>query len=218
MNEKGFSLLEVLFVIAIMGVIAIVIFINFDSTIVRARDTRRLSEFDSFTRGLEIYYDLYGMYPCGDTIEENNENNNLGGTYDISTRSCSSNRLNSRGFLNGFGIFECDGDLVNYGLLPVECQVNPAGLYNAGILTSNRPTDPAEEDDKAPYFVYAYHVSPDRQEYVLASYLEDLKQNMVNDGGLCPYYYEAGNAVGKIRPWKDIVCGCTGLKKYSICN
>lgn len=218
MNKRGFSRTEILIVLAILVALVFYAFNNFSSAVAKSRDAERLKELNELSRALELYYDLNKMYPCGDTFEEDNSNNNIGGTYDLSFRDCPSSNLNTRGFLNGFGIFDCSGDLLEYSSLPGKCGVKPAGLFDAGILSTNRPHDPKSNDSNPPYFVYSYHVSPDRQSYVLASYLEKLKKTMISDGGSCSHYYEIGNALGSIKPWKDIVCGCDGSKEYDICK
>lgn len=224
MNKNGFTLLESLVVVAIIGVISTIAILNYSQTRSKARDVKRLKELASFAKGLELYYDIYGMYPCGDAVEIA-VHNNPGGTFDTSHSVCEDKTLDRKGFLNGFGgdLLDCDGSAI---ALPPECPNNYAGLFSAGILSSNGYVDPLYKDASRPYWAYTYHVTADRQNFILATYLENDKEKMMNDGGVCDGFYEIGGVVGQIvdgaanpiEPWYEMACECDGNYSNSQCD
>ncbi len=61
--KKGFTLLELLIVIAIIGVLASIVMASLNSARVKARDSKRLSDIRQIKVALELYYDVYGYYP-----------------------------------------------------------------------------------------------------------------------------------------------------------
>lgn len=62
-REKSFTVIELLLVIAIIGLLATIIFVALNSVRAKGRDSRRLSEIDSLRKALEFYYIDYGQYP-----------------------------------------------------------------------------------------------------------------------------------------------------------
>lgn len=64
--KSGFTLVELLIVMAIIGVLASIGIGNFMTAQMRGRDTERKSELKQVSHALELYYSDYGKYP--DTI------------------------------------------------------------------------------------------------------------------------------------------------------
>lgn len=62
---KGFTLLEVLVVVAIVGVLVTAITINFSDSNKQARDTQRQSDLRELQNAIELYKSKYGQYPEG---------------------------------------------------------------------------------------------------------------------------------------------------------
>ena len=203
-RKKGFTLIELLIVIAIIGVLVLIVLAALNESRAKARDAKRLEDLHSFEIGLSLYYDQYGIYPCGDA-NDNSANYDLTtgfpagnvGTLDT-TGSCEGGSgPNNFGFLNGEGV----------GNPHVNCvgPANDVGLYTLGLLPNNCPRDPANSysptatDNK----VYVYQVSRDRQQYLLATYLEAAgsgTSRMANDGGQCSDAYEIGTLKGIAKP------------------
>lgn len=62
-NFKGFTLVELLVVMAILGVLATLIVGGFRTAQLRGRDGQRKSDLKNIANALEIYYSDYGVYP-----------------------------------------------------------------------------------------------------------------------------------------------------------
>jgi type II secretion system protein G len=62
-NQKGFTLLELLIVIVIIGILAVLIIPNLVSGPQRARDSQRKSDLRNIKTALETYYNDNNQYP-----------------------------------------------------------------------------------------------------------------------------------------------------------
>src|SRR3989338_4058187 len=60
---SGFTLVELLVVISVIGLLASVILVSLNSARTKARDSRRKADLAQITKALELYYDTYGGYP-----------------------------------------------------------------------------------------------------------------------------------------------------------
>ncbi len=63
----GFTLIELLVVIAIIGILASIVLVSINSTRIKARDARRMSDLRNVQLALEMYYDKYGTYKVSGT-------------------------------------------------------------------------------------------------------------------------------------------------------
>lgn len=66
-NDKGFTLVELLVVVAIIGLLAGIIIISLNNARIRARDARRLSDIRAIISALELYYNDNESYPARTT-------------------------------------------------------------------------------------------------------------------------------------------------------
>ncbi len=66
MNKKGFTLVELLIVIAIIGILASALLVSLGGARATARDARRISDLRQVQSALELYYAKSGEYPSGD--------------------------------------------------------------------------------------------------------------------------------------------------------
>lgn len=67
MNRKGFTLIEMLIVVAIIGILASVVIVGLGPAQKRGRDSRRAADLREVQTGLELYYSKNGKYPVSGT-------------------------------------------------------------------------------------------------------------------------------------------------------
>jgi prepilin-type N-terminal cleavage/methylation domain-containing protein len=67
MLSRGFTLVELLVVVAIIGLFSAVALSNFNAARIKARNVKRASDLKQIQLALEIYYDQYGSYPSTST-------------------------------------------------------------------------------------------------------------------------------------------------------
>lgn len=63
---KGFTLVELLVVMAILGILVTLIGANFRSAQIRGRDGQRKSDLKQIANALELFYNDYSFYPDAD--------------------------------------------------------------------------------------------------------------------------------------------------------
>jgi len=63
MNNKGFTLIEMLVVVAIIGLLSSVVVVGLGSARQNARDARRISDIRQIQNALEVYYSTNQSYP-----------------------------------------------------------------------------------------------------------------------------------------------------------
>ncbi len=71
MYKKGFTLLELLLVISIMGVLATLIIGNFLTSIKKGRDSKRKQDLQTVQKALELYFEDNKTYPVSSTYVPN---------------------------------------------------------------------------------------------------------------------------------------------------
>jgi prepilin-type N-terminal cleavage/methylation domain-containing protein len=62
-TRKGFTLIEILIVVAIIAILASVVLVGLGPTQQAGRDARRISDLAEAQNGLELYYNKCGIYP-----------------------------------------------------------------------------------------------------------------------------------------------------------
>lgn len=67
-RTHGYSLAELLVVIAVVGIITAVIFGSIAVARVKTRDNRRIADMKEIQLGLALHYDVYRAYPASLTI------------------------------------------------------------------------------------------------------------------------------------------------------
>ena len=73
-KKSGFTLIEILVVVAIIGLLAVIVTVAFSSARVRSRDSVRLSDVNRIQTALNLYWQATGVYPNsitpGEAIED----------------------------------------------------------------------------------------------------------------------------------------------------
>lgn len=62
-NKNGFTMIELLIVIVIMGILSAIGLGTFTSSQLKARDSKRKTDLRSISDALEVYYNDFGSYP-----------------------------------------------------------------------------------------------------------------------------------------------------------
>lgn len=62
-HKHGFTLIELMVVISIIGLMASVVLAAMSSARTKARDTQRIRDLQEISKAIELYYDKYGYYP-----------------------------------------------------------------------------------------------------------------------------------------------------------
>ncbi len=62
-RTKGFTIVELLIVIVVIGILAAIVIVAYNGVQQRARDSRRQNDIQSLTQALELYYLDNGKYP-----------------------------------------------------------------------------------------------------------------------------------------------------------
>jgi prepilin-type N-terminal cleavage/methylation domain-containing protein len=80
-KKSGFSLIELLVVISIMGILTAVLVVNFVGARDRAKDSKKIQDMTNFKNALRMYYNDNQSYPgvAGNIISCSNLN--IGSTY-----------------------------------------------------------------------------------------------------------------------------------------
>ena len=61
--KKGFTLVEILIVVTIIGILASIVLVGLGPFRGRGRDTRRIADLNQTQNALELYYTKYQRYP-----------------------------------------------------------------------------------------------------------------------------------------------------------
>lgn len=69
-KNKGFTLIEMLVVVAVIGLLASLILVGLSSFRTRGRDTRRVADTKEVQNGLELYYMKNGQYPVANSWQD----------------------------------------------------------------------------------------------------------------------------------------------------
>lgn len=68
LGQRGFTIVELLIVIVVIGILAALVLNTFANTQKRARDTERQTDTKSISTQLEVYYNDNGFYPIHSDI------------------------------------------------------------------------------------------------------------------------------------------------------
>ena len=102
MNKKGFTLIEILIVAAIVGLLGVLASVALDSARERARDAKRMSDVARVQVALELYFNDHNSYPTatesvalGQTSTDCLSSNGFAGSCDAASQSVYMSRVPS---------------------------------------------------------------------------------------------------------------------------
>lgn len=90
MNKKGFTLIEILVVIAIIGILSALALVSFSSARARSRDARRMSDLRQMLTALELYNNDQAVYPSASGISLGDVNHACLNSSGFGVQGCSS--------------------------------------------------------------------------------------------------------------------------------
>jgi len=73
-RTKGFTLIELMVVISIIGLLSSIILVSLNTARAKARDAKRISDLHNIQLALELYYDKYSTYKVTGTGSNGNGN------------------------------------------------------------------------------------------------------------------------------------------------
>jgi prepilin-type N-terminal cleavage/methylation domain-containing protein len=191
LNNKGFTLIELLVVVAIISLLSSIVLASLQDARAKARDSKRIQDLHQFEIALALYYDTYGVYPCGDGSEPGTSQIQYDSSY--SCPFLDGNSKNPDSFCTNAGA-PAHG---NNSLCTSDPQFGIYGGSGEGERYYPSPwvKDPIDDinNDRQTYF---YYTRSDRKHYLITAKLENNTALMQNDGGTCPRLYEVGSVVG----------------------
>lgn len=133
-KQAGFTIVELLIVIVVIGILAALVLNTFQGVQARARDTERRTDLNTIHTQLEVFYNDFGHYPDGSAAV----------TCGEGTDSCALDALTSRG-LDAEALVDPNENAINIGAngntdneyyYDVTDATNGAGNCTAGQCTS----------------------------------------------------------------------------------
>lgn len=106
-NQAGFTIVELLIVIIVIGILAALVLNTFQGVQARARDTERRTDINSIATQLEAYYADFGHYPDGSAAA----------TCGDGADSCALSTLETRG-LDSEALNDPNGNALTVGANP----------------------------------------------------------------------------------------------------
>ncbi len=135
-NRKGFTLIEILVVIAIVGLLSTLATSAFGSARSKSRDTKRLNDIKQIQNSLELFYSDWEYYPTSTGIILGNDDYNcLAAPGFMPAVSCP-----VKYYMNGVPKDPFNGQYIYYGDIKsyeiVFTLESGSGGYGAGIVTA----------------------------------------------------------------------------------
>lgn len=123
-NQDGFTIVELLIVIIVIGILAALVLNTFQGVQARARDTERRTDVNSIATQLEAYYADFGHYPDGSAAT----------TCGDGSASCALSSLEGRG-LDSEALVDPNEGAINVGANPSATTTDHGYYYDITTAT-----------------------------------------------------------------------------------
>lgn len=191
--KKGFTLLELLIVMAVLAILAsiLLVVVKPQQIFSKARDTQRKSDMRNLMSAIEVYLVEIGSAPNLTADAASANGNCLGGSGTVTAYLSSTTGVVTNppsGFTatklaNATSSTQANGG----GWIPV----NFSGI--ASLNLSSLPVDPSNTaNNAAPYLYYSYACRSNGT-YEIDANLENMTADEINDGGNISTLYEVGS-------------------------
>lgn len=143
-RNSGFTLMELLVVVAIIGMLASVVIANVGSARSQARDAQRQTDMKNIELALELYYDEHNEYPC--ETASNCSNQSSGANGKLHQGAGVVNLLESEGYMDEVPTDPLAGDGVHYYYYDgAHCNdSNIAGGASAAVIGFNKAEESSD--------------------------------------------------------------------------
>jgi type II secretion system protein G len=84
-QQKGFTIVELLIVIVVIGILAAIVIVAYQGVTARANDTSRIDSITKIRKGLELYKTINGTYPTATNSGTSSANGYPGGGWEVSS-------------------------------------------------------------------------------------------------------------------------------------
>jgi len=134
-SQKGFTLVELLVVISIIGFLATSSIVTLDNARKKARDTRRLADISQIRKALEVYYQDNNQYPPNTDSDYGGWDVGFYGANDTFISSLSTAKIMKN--VPGDPLFNLQASGYRYHRYAAgysNCDVNKGDFYVIGIV------------------------------------------------------------------------------------
>ncbi len=138
-RDQGFTIVELLIVIVVIGILAALVLNSFQGVQARARDTERRTDINAVATQLEVYYNDAGGYPTGAELADDS----VDGFIEDNLKGMDKEAINDpKGVKLGAA-----GSSYTYAPLPADC----TGAAGATPCTSFTLSGDLEKSTPDPY-------------------------------------------------------------------
>lgn len=135
-RDQGFTIIELLIVIVVIGILAALVLNSFSGVQARARDTERKSDINAIRSQLEVYYNDNGGYPSeADLVAQTN------GDFTWAATNLPGFELEALVDPRG-NVVNAAGGTYTYEALPADCDTGECDSFTLSADLESSTPDP----------------------------------------------------------------------------